>query len=114
MTASPRVKVLRRLSDEKGNCFIEEVPDAGGNGGRKKVLLQWGREVDVIIPPAEMVEEDEDEEESGPGKGFRERVREGGKVVVKRWRGVKERVRRGKEPRDQLAEDADLLWEMYP
>ncbi|KAL8788054.1 MAG: hypothetical protein Q9195_007468 [Heterodermia aff. obscurata] len=81
---SPRIKVLRRLSDERGNCFIEEVKDAG----KKKVLLQWGKEVDAVIPPVE------DFGDEGDGKGFR--------AWWRRVRGVR---------RD---EEADLLWEMYP
>ena len=45
----PATEVVRRLSDGQGNELYERVR-ATDETGRKKVLLQWGKDVDVIIP----------------------------------------------------------------
>lgn len=117
MTAArPRFRILRRLSDERGNSFIEEVRNIDRNG-KKKVLLQWGKDVDVIIPPVPTVETSDDEVAATESR-FKSRLRASGRAVLRGFKGVKERVQRAADAangdRSSLFDEVDDLWERYP
>lgn len=105
-----QTKVLRRLSDEKGNLFIEQVRERDERG-RKRVLLSWGEDVDVVIPsPSSSLGHDSEVVggDRGSTRKSRLRWRLGGRY--KALCDIMKRVFREEGVRGE----ADLLWEVYP
>ena len=91
-------KVLRRLSDGEGNLFIETVRERDERG-RKRVLLSWGVDVDVVIP-----------EPRGGGGVDCGRLR---RKLGRGYRRFCEVLRKVFEEEKGWGE-ADALWEVYP
>lgn len=88
--------MLRRLSDEKGNLFIEQVRDRDERG-KKRVLLSWGVDVDVVIP------------ERGGDRKSRLRRRLG-----KGYLRLCEMLKKVFAEEEGGCGEADALWEVYP
>ena len=103
---------MHRLSDGEGNVFVEDVP-CRDRKGRRRVLLQWGPEVDVVIP-----QQEEDGEEAGPSNkgGFRSWVGtwlEGVKTARRQWKEEEERLERLARE-DPLRYRMATIFETYP
>ena len=112
----PYTRVLRRLSDEKGNHFIEEIQDTDRNG-KKKVLLQWGPDVDTIISQST---DDCDEPAFATGGALSSLLSSRCKSL--RWliKDLRTAFKDGSNKdtgsvsSTSLTDEADLLWERYP